>query len=71
MAVVRDSDLIHASILRLRQQAAWYRNRLQETADKLAVLETALAGKQTAKAQQDQAEGPSTSPAADEEKSAP
>jgi hypothetical protein len=32
---------IHASIVRLRREAEWYRRRLQETCDRIAVLEQA------------------------------
>jgi hypothetical protein len=34
---------IHASIVRLRREAEWYRRRLQETCDRIAVLEQATA----------------------------
>jgi hypothetical protein len=36
--------VIHASIVRLRREAEWYRRRLQETCDRIAVLEQATAG---------------------------
>jgi hypothetical protein len=35
---------IHASIVRLRREAEWYRRRLQETCDRIAVLEQATMG---------------------------
>ena len=35
---------IHASIVRLRREAEWYRRRLQETCDRIAVLEQATTG---------------------------
>jgi hypothetical protein len=34
---------IHASIVRLRREAEWYRRRLQETCDRIAVLEQTTA----------------------------
>ena len=35
--------VIHASIVRLRREAEWYRRRLQETCDRIAVLEQTTA----------------------------
>ncbi len=35
---------IHASIVRLRREAEWYRRRLQETCDRIAVLEQTTTG---------------------------
>jgi hypothetical protein len=32
---------IHASIVRLRREAEWYRRRLQETCDRITALEQA------------------------------
>lgn len=43
METFTDIESIHASIVRLRRQAEWYRVRLQETCDRIAVLEQAAA----------------------------
>jgi hypothetical protein len=53
---VPDLDALRASLLRLRIQAEWYRTRLQEVCDRIAVLEHA-----SAKAA-DRAEGDRPSP---------
>lgn len=42
-----DSDPIRAGIAKVRQQAAWYRMRLREAADRIAILDAAIGRKET------------------------
>jgi hypothetical protein len=43
-----DADTIRGSLLRLRLQAEWYRVRLQEVSDRIALLEQAIAAPKAA-----------------------